>query len=351
MNGMKSAMKVRFKYVQAIKRKTYLNTYYRRQGQRFAIDGEPGTPEWLENYSRIHARFTAPNTRQGYTSGSMTDLMARYKNSPEYRQLKPKTKKEYERTMAFLEDRAGAKPAATLPRKFAIKLRNDNQDSPSRANKTIAFLRTLMNYAIDLEWRTDNPCKNIKKLKLGDGAKVWTHDQIVAFTKNARAHHRIAFELGLNTGQRLGDLLTLPWSAYDGLTITLKQQKTGEELILPCTHRLKSYLDHLSRRSPLIVTNAKGLPYRRVDSYSNLFCTEIKRMDMTGISFHGLRKTAASILAEEGCTDREIMAFTGHRSTAMVSHYTQQADQKRRATTAVDKLNKSRSVKHNGSKV
>jgi len=350
-NGTISAVKVRYKYVQAVSRKTYANTYYRRSKQRIAIEGEPGTPQWVENYSRIHASFEAQKGQKDRTPGSMSDLMAKYRASPEYKQRKTKTKKEYDRTMAFLEDKAGDKNAATLPRKFVIKLRNDNQDSPSRANKTVAFLRTLMNYAIDLDWRTTNPCTNVKKLKLGDGALVWTHNQIDTFTDKARTHHRIAFELGLSTGQRLGDLLALPWSAYDGTTITLKQQKTGEELVIPCTARLKTYLDELPRKSPIIVTNAKGQPYRRVDSYSNLFGTELRRMELEGISFHGLRKTAAAILAEEGCSEREIMAFTGHRSTAMVSHYTRQADQKRRATSAVKRLDQAQSVKHIGPKV
>ena len=57
---------------------------------------------------------------------------------------------------------------------------------------------------------------------------------------------------------------------------------------------------------------------------------------------HGLRKTAARMLAEAGCTDREIMAITGHRTTAMVSHYTKHADQKRRATAAIHKLQNAR---------
>ncbi len=352
MDGTISAMKVRYKYVQAVKRKGYLNTYYRRAGHRITIEGEPGTPQWLENYNRIHASFqTQSSSQKQKLPYSMNDLMVRYKTSPEYRQRKPKTKKEYDRTMAFLEDTCGNLSAATLPRKFVIKLRNDNQDSPSRANKTVAFLKTLMNYAIDLEWRTTNPCTNVKKLKLGLGALVWTHDQISTVTANSRDHYRLAFELGLSTGQRLGDLLALPWSAYDGQTITLKQQKTGEELIVPCTTRLKTYLDTLTRKSPIIVTSSKGHPYRGVDSFSNLFGRELRRLELSGISFHGLRKTAAAILAEEGCSEREIMAFTGHRSTAMISHYTRQADQKRRATAAVKRLDEAQSVKHIGLKV
>jgi hypothetical protein len=34
--------------------------------------------------------------------------------------------------------------------------------------------------------------------------------------------------LAINTGQRQGDLLRLPWSTYNGAEIKLRQRKTGQ---------------------------------------------------------------------------------------------------------------------------
>ena len=39
--------------------------------------------------------------------------------------------------------------------------------------------------------------------------------------------------LALWTGQRQGDLLRLPWSAYDGNHIRLRQSKTGRRIVMP----------------------------------------------------------------------------------------------------------------------
>jgi hypothetical protein len=36
--------------------------------------------------------------------------------------------------------------------------------------------------------------------------------------------------LALETGQRQGDLLALPWSAYDGQWVRLRQAKTGRRV-------------------------------------------------------------------------------------------------------------------------
>jgi integrase len=61
-------------------------------------------------------------------------------------------------------------------------------------------------------------------------------------------------------------------------------------------------------------------------------------MGVAGYSIHGLRKNAAKALAEAGCTDAEIMAVTGHRTTEMIRLYTRQAEQRRMARQAMNKL-------------
>lgn len=55
---------------------------------------------------------------------------------------------------------------------------------------------------------------------------------------------------------------------------------------------------------------------------------------------HGLRKRSATDLADSGSNDRDIMAVTGHKTTAMVGHYTKAADQRKRSQAAIIRLNK-----------
>jgi len=56
------------------------------------------------------------------------------------------------------------------------------------------------------------------------------------------------------------------------------------------------------------------------------------------LTFHGLRHTAATMLADAGCDDRDIMSITGHKTAAMVAKYTAKADQRQRATAAIARL-------------
>ena len=59
--------------------------------------------------------------------------------------------------------------------------------------------------------------------------------------------------LALWTGQRQGDLLRLPWSAYNGSTIRLKQSKTGARVEVPVGAPLKAALDAFIRRDISLV--------------------------------------------------------------------------------------------------
>jgi len=56
---------------------------------------------------------------------------------------------------------------------------------------------------------------------------------------------------------------------------------------------------------------------------------------LTGLTFHGLRYTAAARLAEAGCSSKEIASVTGHKSLAMIEKYSRDADQRQQAGAAI----------------
>ena len=69
--------------------------------------------------------------------------------------------------------------------------------------------------------------------------------------------------LAINTGQRQGDLLRLPWSAYDGKTIKLRQGKAGAYVPIPVADALRDALDAAPKRSPIMLTNSTGQTVER----------------------------------------------------------------------------------------
>ena len=53
-------------------------------------------------------------------------------------------------------------------------------------------------------------------------------------------------------------------------------------------------------------------------------------------------------LAEAGCTEKEIMAVLGHKTLAMVQKYTQGARRRRLASSAIAKLEGTRTERESG---
>jgi len=61
-----------------------------------------------------------------------------------------------------------------------------------------------------------------------------------------------------------------------------------------------------------------------------------KKVRSRGLTFHGLRTTTATMLADADCDDTTIQAVTGHKTVAMVAHYRRRA--KRRRAKGIAKL-------------
>ena len=53
----------------------------------------------------------------------------------------------------------------------------------------------------------------------------------------------LGFKIMLYTAQRPGDVRAMGWSQYNGDTITIRQQKTGKLVEVPCVTALRQALD------------------------------------------------------------------------------------------------------------
>ncbi len=99
-----------------------------------------------------------------------------------------------------------------------------------------------------------NPCEKGGRLYHGNCAEfVWGDADELAFLAKAPMHLHAALVLGLWTGQREQDLLDLPWAAYGGKKIRLKQRKTRIRVVIPVGAPLKRMLDAMPRRGRLII--------------------------------------------------------------------------------------------------
>lgn len=271
-------------------------------------------------------------------AGSLGALIQQYRTSPGFLSLDPKTRQGYLRAIATMHEIYPSR-IADLKRRHVIALRDRYRKKPATANKIVAAFSVLMQHAIEMEYRDTNPARGVPLLPTGHYSR-WPDEAIGVAMKRFPEPLRRAAVLALYTGQRQGDVLAMRWSDYDGEGINVIQQKTGTKLWIPCPATLEAELDRWreNRTAVTIITNSLGRPYKGW-SFASMFSREIsKHQELSGLVFHGLRKTAAAKLAEAGCSTHEIASITGHKSLAMLQHYTLEAEQKTRARAAVIKL-------------
>lgn len=318
--------------------------YHRKTGKR--IESPPGTAAFMVEVARLDGIATAaPAARAGTFGG----LVAAYRDGPEWAALAPRTRADYDRVFLYLEPIAEM-PLRRIDGQFVVATRDRAFKRHKRrfANYVLAVLSLLFAWGGPPRgWMTGNPAAGIPPLPrprdLPAPNRPWKAAELAAVLEAAPAGLRAAVALGAYAGLREGDALRFPWSGYSAGEIEGRHQKTGEPLWMPAHRDLRAILDATPRRATVIVTGQRGLPLT-LDGFRTMLFRLLRELEAAGrvgpgLTFHGLRHTIATRIAEAaGMADRDIMAVTGHRSTRSVKVYTDRADRRRRAAAAIEAL-------------
>lgn len=278
---------------------------------------QPNNPQFVVAYTLAHANRIKP------ASGNLFSLIAAFKTTGEYLKLAPRTKKDYLRFLAWIEEEFGDMPLSLVVKPAARGKFKDWRDELAekhgdrQADYAWGVLARVLSIAKDRGTIAVNVCERGGKLYEVDRAEVvWLPAQIKAFGEVASDELRFAMILALWTGQRQADLIKLTWMQYDGKHIRLRQGKRKARVAIPVAAVLKAELD---ARRP---ANGEGnvlLNTRREKWTSDGFRTSWgKAFDLapalvdTDLRFNDLRGTAVTRLALAGCTVPEIAALTGH---------------------------------------
>lgn len=161
--------------------------------------------------------------------------------------------------------------------------------------------------------------------------------------KQFEQHHpvgskaRLALALLLYTGVRRSDVLTFGRQHIKNNRLVLTQQKTKKQLVLPILPQLQAILDASPVGSLTFLVNEFGRPYS-CQGFSNLFRMWCRQAGLKNRSPHGLRKLAATTLANAGASSRMLMSVFGWSSLHEAERYTRAADQQQLAEQAMKLL-------------
>ena len=202
-------------------------TYYYAWKGGPRLPGKPGEAEFIAAYNEAVA--AKPRGRQEVLQAILTD----YQASPEFKNLAPRTQKDYVRNIGKIEDEFSDFPLAALGEHGAKAVFIDWRNrlakvSPRQADYAMATLARILAWALNGGRILANPCTRPGKTYKGTRAeKTWSRAQEETFLKSAPKRMVLPFLLASWLGQRQGDLLRLQWSAYDGTYIRLRQSKPG----------------------------------------------------------------------------------------------------------------------------
>jgi integrase len=307
-------------------RRTYW--YHRATGLR--LRGEPGSPEFIADLA------AAEKLIRDRLAGTFNNLVRMFTLSTEFdSNLASSTKIEYRRMLTKAEAEFGDMPLAALD---DARVRRDFMDWREKVARTsgereadnrLSAISAMLTWGIERGHITANHLRGFKRLYHADRSEIiWLPEHVAAFMAVAPVEMQRAMILALHSGQRQGDLLRLPWSAYDGTSITLRQGKArrgrspGPPISIRCTAALRRMLDGMERTSPLILTTKTGQSFKRryfarqwdeAATAAGLETITLPGFDEpVRLHFHDLRGTTVTLLSESGSTPQQIAPITGH---------------------------------------
>jgi len=322
--------------------------YFRRgKGRRTSLPGAPGSREFMEAYQAQLEQQSSTTYKARGVAGTFDKLAQDYYASADYLRLADSTRRTYKSVIdrMLLEDKIGHRLVKEMTRAHVRQLIAKRADTPGAANSLLQKIKVLLHFAIDNDWRKDDPTLRVKKFAKGE-FHTWTEDEIAQFEARwpIGSTPRLAFALLLYTGQRRSDVVAMCPDDIENGTIQVTPLKTkrttGKKLWIPIHPDLEQVLAGSKIGSQKLLETSFGKPFKG-DGFGNYMADKI---DDAGLPqrcvTHGLRKAAARRLAEAGCSANEIQAITGHTTLQEVTRYTKAAEQKKLAVAAMKRLAK-----------
>ena len=274
----------------------------------------------------------APRYRQADPK-SLEWLIDRYRRSTAFADLAKATQKQRNNILKHVIESAGAAPYAAVTKATIAKGVEKRAKTPAQAENFRKAMSGLFNWAVEMDFVTENPTLGVKTPKTGKGGgfAVWTDEDVERY--HARWPHgtkeRVWIDVLLYTGLRRGDAVQIGRQHIREGWATLKTEKTGTEVTIPILAPLKASLDAGPTGDMHFIVGASGKPLTK-ESFGNMFRDACREAGVEK-SAHGLRKIAATRAAEAGATVNELEAMFGWEGGKMAIHYTKSANRKKLA--------------------
>lgn len=201
----------------------------------------------------------------------------------------------------------------------------------STVNRDLSLLKGLFSKAVDYGYLLVNPAKKVKQFKEPLGrTRFLTKQEIKDLLNECDVILKDLVIVALATGCRKGELENLKWCDIDIINrfITLTHTKNNQVRNIRFGDDLLEVFNRLPKNNEYV--------FGKIKNQRKLFDKAVKRANLTGVTFHTLRHTAASYLTMSGVDLRTIAEILGHKTLDMVMRYSHLAPEHQKE--AINKL-------------
>lgn len=319
--------------------------YVRRgDGPRIRIKAEFGTADFEQQYDAIMRGENPIPEAQAARKGSLKWLYERYHESAAWTRLSPATRRARENIFSHIMAVAGDKPFSAIGPKSIVGLRDDKRDTPNQARCYLDALRGLFRWAKDAKHVSCDPTRDIDnpERETGDGFIAWSDADVTRYDARwpVGTRQRVWKDVLLYIGCRRGDAVLLGKQHVKDGIISFTTEKGRKKRRIDVAFRIAPELSASLAAGPTadlaFICGDNGKPLTK-ESFGNMFKAACVEAGLESRSAHGLRKRSATIWAERGATENELMAMFGWLTPSMAALYTKTANRKRMAITAQDR--------------
>ena len=222
-----------------------------------------------------------------------------------------------------------------------MESRTNEKLSPSTVALSVKVIRTALNAARRQGIITTNPAEALE-LPQSKGVErgTFTPEEVKILMDTADGEWKTLVLLAYYTGARLSDCCRMAWAdtSLSVGTLTYTQAKTGEKVTLPIHSELLTHLEALvgtGKPEVFIMPKMAGLKpggrnglsqtFKRIMRKAGLDLQAVKSAGVRQLSrrtFHALRHSFTSALANQGVPAEVRMKLTGHKTEGEHQKYT-----------------------------
>lgn len=267
---------------------------------------------------------------------TMQALADTWRATQRYKALKPRTQRGYDHTCTYIEAWSaslGHPDPTTMTKPQVEKFLGTFDDRPTLRRMVKVVLKMVMDQAVDLGWRADNPVERIRLSQPKSTVAIWEQADVDAYVAAALKIGQPDMAALILTeweiGQRLTDAYLFrvehEYLPAEGL-FQFAQSKTAERVSIPVSERLRGILDGIltDDRLYLFHDSRTKAPWARLignrleadDNAGSKVFTLVRaaaaEKNARHLQLKWLRHSCVVQLARAGCTVPEIAAITGH---------------------------------------